>query len=92
MRYHNRRETNFEQTREAGEKQTKYNGVISLFEHILLLFTLSFSMYLRYSSIVVAPMHRSCPRASAGLRRLDASMLPPDVAPAPTTVCIWGQV
>mmetsp|Transcript_20018 Transcript_20018/g.45191 ORF Transcript_20018/g.45191 Transcript_20018/m.45191 type:complete len:273 (-) Transcript_20018:32-850(-) len=44
-------------------------------------------MYCRYSSMVVAPMHRSCPLASAGLRRFDASM-DPDVAPAPTTVCI----
>ncbi len=46
----------------------------------------SFSMYLRYSSSVVAPMHRSSPRASAGLSRLAAS-LPPSAAPAPTTVC-----
>mmetsp|Transcript_11094 Transcript_11094/g.26125 ORF Transcript_11094/g.26125 Transcript_11094/m.26125 type:complete len:238 (+) Transcript_11094:313-1026(+) len=44
-------------------------------------------MYLRYSSIVVAPMQRSSPRARAGLSRLDASMLP-SAAPAPTTVCI----
>ncbi len=46
----------------------------------------SFSMYLRYSSSVVAPMQRSSPRARAGLSRLAAS-LPPSAAPAPTTVC-----
>mmetsp|Transcript_7362 Transcript_7362/g.17761 ORF Transcript_7362/g.17761 Transcript_7362/m.17761 type:complete len:654 (+) Transcript_7362:732-2693(+) len=47
----------------------------------------SFSIYLRCSSRVVAPMHRSCPLARRGLRRLDAS-IDPSVAPAPTTVCI----
>ena len=46
----------------------------------------SFSMYLRYSSSVVAPMACSSPRASAGLRMLLASIEPP-VAPAPTMVC-----
>ena len=46
----------------------------------------SFSMYLRYSSSVVAPMQCSSPRASIGLRRLPASMLP-SVLPAPTIVC-----
>ena len=40
----------------------------------------SFSMYLRYSSSVVAPMQRSSPRASAGFSRLAAS-LPPSAAP-----------
>mmetsp|Transcript_14161 Transcript_14161/g.60600 ORF Transcript_14161/g.60600 Transcript_14161/m.60600 type:complete len:264 (-) Transcript_14161:548-1339(-) len=50
----------------------------------------SFSMYCRYSSSVVAPMHRSSPRASMGLSRLPASMPPPDPPepPAPTTVWI----
>ena len=46
----------------------------------------SFSMYLRYSSSVVAPMACSSPRASAGFRMLEASMEPPE-APAPTMVC-----
>ena len=32
----------------------------------------SFSMYLRYSSRVVAPMHRSSPRPSMGFNRLPA--------------------
>mmetsp|Transcript_27581 Transcript_27581/g.79519 ORF Transcript_27581/g.79519 Transcript_27581/m.79519 type:complete len:254 (-) Transcript_27581:285-1046(-) len=47
----------------------------------------SFSMYCLYSSRVVAPTHRSSPRASSGLRRLPASMAPP-LAPAPTIVWI----
>mmetsp|Transcript_51037 Transcript_51037/g.124345 ORF Transcript_51037/g.124345 Transcript_51037/m.124345 type:complete len:279 (+) Transcript_51037:146-982(+) len=47
----------------------------------------SFSMYLRCSSSVVAPMHRSCPRASSGFSRFPASM-EPSVRPAPTTVWI----
>src|SRR5258706_495511 len=42
----------------------------------------SFSMCLRYSSRVVAPMQRSSPRASAGLSMLPASMAP-SAAPAP---------
>ena len=46
----------------------------------------SFSMCLRYSSSVVAPMQCSSPRASIGLSRLLASMAP-SAAPAPTTVC-----
>ena len=46
----------------------------------------SFSMFLRYSSSVVAPMHCSSPRASAGLSMLLASIAP-SAAPAPTTVC-----
>ena len=46
----------------------------------------SFSMCLRYSSRVVAPMQRSSPRASAGLSMLPASMAP-SAAPAPTMVC-----
>ena len=47
---------------------------------------LSFSIYLWYSFSVVAPMHRSSPRASIGFRILPASM-EPSAAPAPTTVC-----
>ena len=48
----------------------------------------SFSMYLRYSSSVVAPIACRSPRASAGLRMLPASM-EPSVAPAPTMV--WSS-
>ena len=44
------------------------------------------SMYLRYSSSVVAPMHCSSPRASGGLRMFAASIAP-SAAPAPTSVC-----
>ena len=43
----------------------------------------SFSMYLRYSSSVVAPMHWISPRARAGLSTLEASMAP-SAPPAPT--------
>ena len=46
----------------------------------------SFSIYLRYSSSVVAPMQCSSPLASMGFKRLPASMLP-SVLPAPTIVC-----
>ncbi len=46
----------------------------------------SFSMCLRYSSSVVAPIMRSWPRASSGLSMLPASIAP-SAAPAPTTVC-----
>ncbi len=46
----------------------------------------SFSMYLRYSSRVVAPTQCSSPRASAGLSMLPASM-EPSALPAPTMVC-----
>ena len=46
----------------------------------------SFSMYLRYSSRVVAPMVCSSPRASFGFRMLAASIAP-SAAPAPTSVC-----
>ena len=46
----------------------------------------SFSMCLRYSSSVVAPMQCSSPRASIGLSMLPASIAP-SAAPAPTTVC-----
>ena len=46
----------------------------------------SFSMYLRYSFSVVAPMARSSPRASAGFSMLEASIAP-SAAPAPTSVC-----
>jgi len=47
----------------------------------------SFSMYLRYSAQVVAPMVRRLPRASAGFSRLAASPVPA-VPPAPTSVWI----
>ena len=47
----------------------------------------SFSMCLRYSSSVVAPMVWSSPRASIGLRMLAASIAP-SAAPAPTRVWI----
>ena len=43
-------------------------------------------MCLRYSSSVVAPMHWSSPRASAGLRMFAASTAP-SAAPAPTSMC-----
>ena len=46
----------------------------------------SFSMEVRYSSRVVAPMRRSSPRASIGLIIWPASMAP-SAAPAPTIVC-----
>ena len=49
----------------------------------------SFSMYLRYSSRVVAPMSRSSPRASMGLIMLPASMAPSAPPPAPTMV--WSS-
>ena len=47
----------------------------------------SFSMLLRYSSSVVAPMHCSSPRARAGLSMLAAS-IDPAADPAPTRVWI----
>ena len=46
----------------------------------------SFSMYLRYSSSVVAPTQCSSPRASAGFSMLPASIAP-SALPAPTIVC-----
>ena len=46
----------------------------------------SFSMYLRYSAGVVAPMQRISPRDSAGFRMLAASS-DPSADPAPTSVC-----
>ena len=46
----------------------------------------SFSMCLRYSSSVVAPIARSSPRASIGFSMLPASIAP-SAAPAPTIVC-----
>src|SRR5881396_1163719 len=46
----------------------------------------SFSMYLRYSFNVVAPMHCISPRLSAGLMMLEASIVP-SAEPAPTIVC-----
>ena len=36
----------------------------------------SFSMYLRYSSSIMAPMHCTSPRARAGLRTFEASIAP----------------
>ena len=48
----------------------------------------SFSICLRYSSSVVAPMHRNSPRARAGFSMLDASTAP-SAAPAPTMV--WSS-
>ena len=47
----------------------------------------SFSMYLRYSSSVVAPMQCSSPRESAGFSMLPASIAP-SALPAPTIVWI----
>ena len=46
----------------------------------------SFSMYLRYSFIVVAPTHCNSARLSAGLIILLASIVP-SAEPAPTMVC-----
>ncbi len=46
----------------------------------------SFSMEVRYSSSVVAPIRRSSPRASIGLIIWPASIAP-SAAPAPTIVC-----
>mmetsp|Transcript_3787 Transcript_3787/g.14038 ORF Transcript_3787/g.14038 Transcript_3787/m.14038 type:complete len:251 (+) Transcript_3787:1819-2571(+) len=46
----------------------------------------SFSTCLRYSSSVVAPMHRSSPRASIGFSRFAASIAP-SVLPAPSSRC-----
>src|SRR5206468_1229269 len=46
----------------------------------------SFSMYLRYSSSVVAPTTCSSPRASIGFSMFAASTAP-SAAPAPTSVC-----
>ena len=48
----------------------------------------SFSMYVRYSSSVVAPTARSSPRASIGFSRLAASTAP-SALPAPTIV--WSS-
>ena len=46
----------------------------------------SFSICLRYSSSVVAPIQCNSPRASMGLSMLEASIAP-SAAPAPTSVC-----
>src|SRR5882724_10489675 len=46
----------------------------------------SFSMYLRYSAGVVAPMQRISPRESAGFKMFAASS-DPSADPAPTSVC-----
>ena len=48
---------------------------------------LSFSIYFRYSSSVVAPMQCSSPLASIGFNMLPAS-IEPSAAPAPTMVWI----
>ena len=48
----------------------------------------SFSKCCRYSLYVVEPMQRSTPDCSAGFSRFEASIAPPDVAPAPMTVWI----
>ena len=47
----------------------------------------SFSIYRRYSSIVVAPITRKVPRAKEGFKRFAASTAP-SAAPAPTNVWI----
>ena len=47
----------------------------------------SFSMCLRYSSIVVAPTVWSSPRASIGFK-IEAASMAPSAAPAPTSVWI----
>ena len=46
----------------------------------------SFSIFLRYSSSVVAPTQCSSPRASAGFSMFEASIAP-SALPAPTSVC-----
>ena len=48
----------------------------------------SFSMLLRYSSSVVAPITRSSPRASAGLSMLRAS-IPPSLPAPPAPTRVW---
>ena len=48
----------------------------------------SFSMLLRYSSSVVAPITRSSPRARAGLSMLDAS-IPPSLPAPPAPTRVW---
>mmetsp|Transcript_51035 Transcript_51035/g.124337 ORF Transcript_51035/g.124337 Transcript_51035/m.124337 type:complete len:477 (-) Transcript_51035:666-2096(-) len=48
----------------------------------------SFSMYLRYSASVVAPMQRSSPRARTGLSRLAAS-IPPSLPALPAPSTMW---
>ena len=47
----------------------------------------SFSMYLRNSLMVVAPMHRSCPRPSIGFSRLPAQALVPSAQNAQLPNC-----
>lgn len=47
-----------------------------------------FSIWLRNSLYVVDPIQRKVPEASAGFNKLDASIVPPEVAPAPITVWI----
>ena len=46
----------------------------------------SFSMYPRSSLCVVVPMQRMSPADKGGFNKLDASMVPPEAAPAPTMV------
>ena len=48
----------------------------------------SFSMYLRYSSMVVAPITWISPRDSGGLEDVRRRRCEPSAAPAPTSVCI----
>src|ERR1044072_4923345 len=51
------------------------------------------SMYLRYSSSVVAPMHWSSPPASGGLRRFAAwRAAPAAAAPAGTRAAGWRRL
>ena len=53
----------------------------------LLSSALSFSIYSRYSSKVVEPIHFNSPLASIGFKRLAASIAP-SLLPAPTRLCI----
>ena len=48
----------------------------------------SFSKCCLYSLYVVDPIQRSFPPCSAGFNKFEASIAPPEVAPAPITVCI----
>mmetsp|Transcript_1072 Transcript_1072/g.1200 ORF Transcript_1072/g.1200 Transcript_1072/m.1200 type:complete len:200 (-) Transcript_1072:1261-1860(-) len=48
----------------------------------------SFSIYRRYSGVVVAPNIRNSPRANAGFRRLAAFMAPSPPPPVPIKLCI----
>lgn len=48
-----------------------------------------FTIYFRYSAVVVAPMHLIVPLARAGFKILPASMAPPPAAPA-AIACIMA--